>query len=807
MKRNVNRLLSLALALVMLVGILPLSAKPVEVEAAGEEYNFDEVIMYDGFENASVSAFSAAGTAQRLTSDGFANQELPTRTVVSESASSDGVWSLSEDEVQGNVIKLVKTATDGKTATKLYSQAKARPIAVVGEWYRLTWKAKVEDGSGKACVYLRGCWANGGEGVASNTSIAATQWQEYSMEFRASSAVQFQIWFGFEGVNVGTAYFDDFKIEKIVEDPVPVADDSVAFCADFSTADDFGGWSKGTNSSQFSFDANAGAVKMTYGTGTSYTQKIVPARILAGNTYRYEIWLSSSIGSPYFYVGGSVSGGSWVGGSASLIKETRREGKWIVYTLQHTPTQNAEYLRMLIGFSSGTQGETCYFKKVQVTENWSIDNAIAYGQQLKLMADTECDVELGATGYLNLNGYKLTANFVNGADGSQIIDSSTDKSGRIDADVVSLSPNNPDLPVMDADGNYALADVNLGSAYLQQLNATENGFTIVFRPGFGTKDIVNMVASGNSGVSMSLNISWTDVFGHTPDEPTVIEGFDDIVQSAYSGGKAIYAWFTNPGDTYKFTMQVAVESLATGVVVKSDVAADADATYINPAEKAKTYLFVNNFNDEILISGTGNIQSSIGDKYLKVSHVRPSFNGSYMLLDGGASANQLDLPFHFDDVSTLVMEMDLRYVDTTGLSNSGKSAFDLLVLRNSTTTDTFKRYTPLYVGGSPRLLCFREYKNQVSVNDSTPITNGADLSVYEQKTRFITNEDGKWTHIKLTINYRDKVMIFEVDGVVLGTTPYIPLNSTGWAYMARYASYDSIAIDNMKIYYTTPAAN
>ena len=181
MKRNVNRLLSLALALVMLVGILPLSAKPVEAsnEAGAVDYFADELVMFDDFENATVSAFSDYGTAQVLNSDWFANQELVTR-VTSGSASSDGVWSVADDEDQGKVIKLVKSATEGKSPCKLYAQPVTKVVAEVNTWYRLSWKAKVDSGSGKACVYVRGCWNNGGSGTAGNTDIAATEWQEYS---------------------------------------------------------------------------------------------------------------------------------------------------------------------------------------------------------------------------------------------------------------------------------------------------------------------------------------------------------------------------------------------------------------------------------------------------------------------------------------------------------------------------------------------------------------------------------------------------------------------------------------------------
>ena len=551
----------------------------------------------------------------------------------------------------------------------------------------------------------------------------------------------------------------------------------------------------------------------------------------AEKVYRVEMdvyGLVSTVNGGFFYLtaeGASGSGGS--DGNATTLKNNTKDGAWTHITYDLQPTQDHYRMRAYVCINMGLD-RTIYVDNIKITEYTSasaaedvVEAAAISGSSVILNADMDLtgnDLVLNGSA-LDLNGHSLTVDSLTGFAGSSLIDNSSAKSGSVivnpdeTGDInFALGSDNPQLPIKastDPDTNavsFKLATVNLGDEYIKQIDSSENGFTLVFRPGFGTTEFVNLVGTGDSGVSMSIDIAWTDVWGTKGTTKNSIDVAQNVISSAYSSKKAIHAKFTNPGDTYDFVITVNVTS-DYGVKISSDTTQDSDATYINPAEAAKTYLFVNNFNDDALISGSGNIYSTIGNEYLVVGNARPTFNGSYMLLDGGNTANQLNLPFYFDNVSTLVMEMDLRYVDTTGLESSGYSAFDLLTLRNGTPTGTFKRYTPLYIGKSPKIMYFREYKNQVSASDTTPVTNGADLSVYTAKNCLITNVDGEWTHIKLSINYSAGEMTFEVDGVVLDTIPYIPLNSSGYAYMARYAKFDSIAIDNMKIYYTTPVAD
>lgn len=522
--------------------------------------------------------------------------------------------------------------------------------------------------------------------------------------------------------------------------------------------------------------------------------------------YRFEVdvygKLTGGVYGGFYYLEG-VSGASGSDGNlpVTTASTTTVDGEWshVVFDLQ--PTQNHYRVRFTLCVTKAVEGAV-YFDNVKITEYTPvtdsaeiITNCGLEGNAVILSADAElssADITLASGSSLDLNGHTLTANSVDGTEGGTLIDSSEAKSGRVivgttDEGVDMLYPavNNPQLPVKAADGSYALATVNLSDAYIQQTAASDEGFTLIFRPGFGTQEIVGMVGAGTSGVDMSLELTWTDVFGQSPDEPTTIKGFETVVASAYKNGKAIYAKFTNPGDTYQFGVKVNVTS-STGVTISSDVTLDADATYVNPTELGKHYYFASNFNSYSELptefKGRGDVSvkpAAASSTYDSLSMGTDAENGQYVVFDSEDKSEGMS--FNLDLITdaankqyaytNLVVEMDFKLLNGDA-SSTGRSA-QFLNVRKPTSGGTNLIYST--GGGGIR----------VTKADNTSANLGT----------FTT----EWQTMKIEIDLDDQLAQVTMDGVDKGVYSIAQIYGN-YFQITKTKGDGGMGIDNLKIY-------
>ena len=137
-------------------------------------------------------------------------------------------------------------------------------------------------------------------------------------------------------------------------------------------------------------------------------------------------------------------------------------------------------------------------------------NAAVAGDTVVLLKDYSESFVMVTKGItLDLNGKKLTANYLVAFAGNHVIDSSADKAGRlvISAGNLSLSTANAQLPVLTNDG-YAFAAVN---KHQSQFTTTETGFNVVYKPTFG-KDFNAIIAGLDDvgGLEFVIKLSWDD---------------------------------------------------------------------------------------------------------------------------------------------------------------------------------------------------------------------------------------------------------------------------------------------------------
>ena len=253
---------------------------------------------------------------------------------------------------------------------------------------------------------------------------------------------------------------------------------------------------------------------------------------------------------------------------------------------------------------------TAYIDNLQVTEYTPITDAnigelatalAQEGQNIALFNDadmTGSSLTLGTGTTLDLNGNTLTAASLMGTAG-QVEDNSAEKTGRLNVGSLALAANNAQFPVKDANGYYAMADLNMTDAYFNMAVSDENGFTLNARPGFGAASIRELVAAGNSGVTVRFRLSWKDVFGNTGSEDFTYEAADvaDVYANAASGS-VFQGTFVNPGNAEYYRADMVLESC--GVEVTSENTSK--PKYVNPNEEGKTY-YVR--NDDVIQLNSG----------------------------------------------------------------------------------------------------------------------------------------------------------------------------------------------------------
>lgn len=548
------------------------------------------------------------------------------------------------------------------------------------------------------------------------------------------------------------------------------------------------------------------SLKLTYTSNTKpqpyFFMPEFPNGIVAGNTYTMTVWFKTSADTikRYIYMQAfkGTSGGALITAASTGVKDGDVNGAVVTISFVATETE-ATSLRILLGCDALASGQSVWFDNLVITETWTIENALAMGRDIVLTSDLDIkdyiedgNLTLAEGQTIDLNGHALSANSVDGTAGGTLIDSSEAKSGRVivgttDEGVDMLYPaaSNPQLPVKAADGSYALATVNLSDAYIQQTAASDEGFTLIFRPGFGTAEIVEMVGAGTSGVDMSLELTWTDVWGQSPDEPTTIKGFETVVASAYKNGKAIYAKFTNPGDTYQFIVKVNVTS-STGVTISSDVTLDADATYVNPTELGKHYYFASNFNSYSELptefKGRGDVSVkpvAASSSYDSLSMGTDAENGQYVVFDSEDKSEGMS--FTLDLITdaankqyaytNLVVEMDFKLLNGDA-SSTGRSA-QFLNVRKPTSGGTNLIYST--GGGGIRVI----------KADNT----------YANLGTFTT----EWQTMKIEIDLDDQLAQVTMDGVDKGVYSIAQIYGN-YFQITKTKGDGGMGIDNLKIY-------
>lgn len=172
--------------------------------------------------------------------------------------------------------------------------------------------------------------------------------------------------------------------------------------------------------------------------------------------------------------------------------------------------------------------------------------AMAYDDAYaKLPSDltVEGGLTLGANAVLDLNGHTLNVSGpVNAPAGAKIIDSSVEKTGKLVVPQEGAltfdtgATNMGQLPLWTGEG-YILTDPQLGDsrAFFVDGSVSADGFTLDFRPGFGTVGGKNVreayLANGACGITMDATLSWTDIHG-TSDSATL--PCDEIFTGMYT---------------------------------------------------------------------------------------------------------------------------------------------------------------------------------------------------------------------------------------------------------------------------------
>lgn len=133
-------------------------------------------------------------------------------------------------------------------------------------------------------------------------------------------------------------------------------------------------------------------------------------------------------------------------------------------------------------------------------------------------SSTAQDLTLGTNAVLDLNGYTLTIpagkKLVVGSN-AKIVDTSVGKTGKIVADegaITILNQDHPSFPIYTGDG-YIFTEPKLEiDKQMRFKDVSGLGFTLHFRPGFGTDVRENYLSNAeiDTGVQMTATLSWVD---------------------------------------------------------------------------------------------------------------------------------------------------------------------------------------------------------------------------------------------------------------------------------------------------------
>lgn len=184
-----------------------------------------------------------------------------------------------------------------------------------------------------------------------------------------------------------------------------------------------------------------------------------------------------------------------------------------------------------------------------VTAN-DLATKLAAGAQITMIKDaTVGDLALNNNATLDLNGYTLEATSVMAAAGSNVVDNSADKAGRLKASYLALDPDNAQMPVMTNTG-YAFATMKMDQYVVSEI---DGGYKLVFRPSFG-KEFNTLVNS--EYVDVFVVINWTENEG----DPLELTYAEDLISEVYTNTKAFSLKVTGVEDITGLTATICVNT-------------------------------------------------------------------------------------------------------------------------------------------------------------------------------------------------------------------------------------------------------
>lgn len=422
--------------------------------------------------------------------------------------------------------------------------------------------------------------------------------------------------------------------------------------------------------------------------------------------------------------------------------------------------------------SGGTGSCKVDFVKVYLLEytadqlKTELESADGYA---KLSADAtiEGSLTLGENAVLDLNGHSLTATIVSPGTNATIIDSSAAKNGKLIVpkdSLVNLKSNNPQLPLWAGNG-YIFTEPQLGSERAFLAESSADGFKMDFRPGFGTTIRENYLSQGNTGIKMTADLSWTDIYGYEGSYAGGLNGtkiFNEMYQTETARGRL---QITGAEKYRNISLALTLESC--GVKVSFD-----------PIVFNNTYVtthFAADFDaqGETTLTTTYATPNGVNEGQIKSFNSSVIANGELKTL--GANVIKLSEQIETGNDTKLVIELDLK-------SDAGNDMFALRA------TDAASKYI-----------------NIISSNGSEGNSTTYAKNFYSSKGFKLTTA-GAYTKIRMEIDLETGVFDLYQNGANTKSGTYTDvaavLNGVTELYI-REDSTDTHYIDNLLIYTVT----
>lgn len=229
--------------------------------------------------------------------------------------------------------------------------------------------------------------------------------------------------------------------------------------------------------------------------------------------------------------------------SAAEIGTTN--GYETVSVIYQVKAADIESLRVLLGGRASSSGNVSV-KSIKISllpaegtyTGADLLNVMKYDNAyVKLPADLTVDgnLTLGENAVLDLNGKTLTVNgIVNAAAGARILNGKLAVPAQGTLTFDQGATNGGLLPLWTNSG-YIFTNPELGDERAFFVEQSANGFTMDFRPGFGTVDGKNIretyLQDSACGITMTAQLNWIDMYGGTGNADV---GCNDIFKGMYA---------------------------------------------------------------------------------------------------------------------------------------------------------------------------------------------------------------------------------------------------------------------------------